>query len=79
MNYSNKVKELNPCDTPMVDTHAYKWMDAGGWANNRIQCKVNYLRSLGFRRGIDSIDNNTIRLLNYISDHRFYVRMKDEH
>ena len=72
MNYSNTIKTLNPADKPMVDTDYYHWLAVGGFANDRLQCKIGYLRSKGFTRGKDKIDQATIGLLNHISSCYFY-------
>lgn len=76
MDYSNIVKKLNPRDIPMVQCHAYKWLNDGGYSFNRIQSKRNYLRSLGFRVGIDCIDEEAISLLNLLISFVFNMKYR---
>ena len=68
MNYTNKIQALNPSDIPMINTDYYHWMQSGGYANNRITCKINYLRRFGFVKGQDKISADTMKTLNYIQD-----------
>lgn len=73
-NYTNKVMELNPKKTPMIETHFYKWMESGGYLDNRIDTKVNYLQTLGFVKGVDKVSEDCLNMLNFII--RWYYMAK---
>ena len=70
--YTQQVKELNPDDLPMNETDYYRWMLSGGFADSRIQCKLNYLADrFGFVKGSDSINQDCINTLNWIGTYYF--------
>ena len=76
MDYSKIIKTLNPKNAPVSSCDAFIWWSAGGYAFNRIQAKRNYLRSLGFRKGADTIDQESINLLNLIASAVYDVKFR---
>lgn len=72
MIYSNKIKKLNPDNLPMNDTHYFKWMKAGNYLDNRMDCKLAYLVSFGFVKGLDKISKDIIDVLNCIHEVYYY-------
>ena len=79
MNYSEKAKTLNHSGVPMTDTDYYRHMLEGGYLDNMLDCKVSYLKTLGFIKGVDKISADTITLLGYIHSQffRVHIRPKD--
>ena len=71
MNYSDKILELNPTDTPMCETDYYRHMLEGGYLDNIIDCKVKYLETLGFIRGTDKVNAKVLSSLGYIHNQYF--------
>ena len=71
MDYSDKVKQLNPSNDPIVETDYYNNMSDGGYNDNRMDCKISYLKTLGFVVGDDKVDEAIINTLDMIHAHYF--------
>jgi hypothetical protein len=76
-NFTKQVSALNPADIPMVDTHFGMWMlDQVKLSSRQMVTIPLYLATLGYEKGRDVIDSETIRLLGHIHSQHWFKRMK---
>jgi hypothetical protein len=77
-NYSVAINALNSSDAPMENTHFYRYLKLGGYTDNSVTAKTNYLGSLGFIVGTDKVSRLCLNKLGYILDHYYLNEVRSK-
>jgi len=69
--FNELIERKNPGNRSMTDCDYYHWLKAGNYQDNSLKCKTAYLEKFGFVKGINTISEKNIRILQWIGEQYF--------